>query len=128
MAAALNTALRDAMKADDSVVVYGEAVGRLGGVFRITDGLQGALGDKRRYWMTEDGELPVTKEPIGRAVVRRPRTTAALIAYGPMVSTAREAAASGEAEGWDLEVADVRPLSPRDIDTLVESVTRTRRS
>lgn len=250
MAAALNTALRDAMKADDSVVVYGEDVGRLGGVFRITDGLQAEYGKercfdspvaesgivgtaigmamyglhpvvemqfdgfsypaldqvishvakyrnrtrgkiglplviripygggigavehhsespeayyahtagltvvspgtpsdaysllrasiegpdpvvflepKRRYWMKEDVDLPVTSEPIGRAVVRRPGTTATLIAYGPMVSTALEAAENGEAEGWDLEVVDVRTLSPLDVDTLVQSVTRTGR-
>src|SRR5438132_2631929 len=49
MAAALNTALRDAMKADDSVVVYGEDVGRLGGVFRITDGLQAEFGSERCF-------------------------------------------------------------------------------
>ena len=39
MARALNTALRDAMEADDRVVLLGEDVGTLGGVFRITDGL-----------------------------------------------------------------------------------------
>jgi hypothetical protein len=39
MAQALNTALRDALKADESVVVFGEDVGDLGGVFRVTDGL-----------------------------------------------------------------------------------------
>jgi hypothetical protein len=38
MAQALNTALRDAMTADGSVVVLGEDVGPLGGVFRVTDG------------------------------------------------------------------------------------------
>jgi 2-oxoisovalerate dehydrogenase E1 component beta subunit len=39
MAQALNRALRDAMAADESVVVFGEDVGPLGGVFRVTDGL-----------------------------------------------------------------------------------------
>src|SRR3984893_19125987 len=227
MAAALNTALRDAMRDDDSVVVYGEDVGRLGGVFRITDGLQaewgvercfdtpvaesrivrtaigmalyglrpvvqmqfdgfsypaldqvishvakyrnrtrgkvglpiviripygggigavehhsespeayyahtagltvvtpGTPGDayallraaidhpdpvvflepKRRYWQKEEIELPVSGEPIGRAVVRRAGTTATIIAYGPMVSTAMGAAAhAAEESGWGLE-------------------------
>jgi 2-oxoisovalerate dehydrogenase E1 component beta subunit len=47
MAGALNAALRDAMEADDRVVVYGEDVGPLGGVFRVTDGLQERFGDDR---------------------------------------------------------------------------------
>src|SRR6266508_1806205 len=47
MAKALNTALRDAMEADDRVVLLGEDVGTLGGVFRITDGLQKDFGELR---------------------------------------------------------------------------------
>ena len=39
MAAALNQALADALAADDRVLVFGEDVGALGGVFRVTDGL-----------------------------------------------------------------------------------------
>ncbi len=49
MAQALNAALRDAMTDDDSVVVFGEDVGTLGGVFRITDGLAGDLGEDRCF-------------------------------------------------------------------------------
>ena len=44
MAQALNAALRDAMTEDESVVVLGEDVGTLGGVFRITDGIARDLG------------------------------------------------------------------------------------
>src|SRR5512132_4442162 len=47
MAKALNAALRDAMEADDRVVLMGEDVGTLGGVFRITDGLQKDFGEQR---------------------------------------------------------------------------------
>ena len=47
MAKALNTALADALAADDRVVVFGEDVGALGGVFRITDGLQARFGENR---------------------------------------------------------------------------------
>src|SRR5437762_1371688 len=50
------------------------------------------LEPKRRYWHKEEIELPVRGEPIGRALVRRTGTTATLIAYGPMVVTALEAA------------------------------------
>lgn len=47
LAKALNAGLRAAMDADDKVVLMGEDVGRLGGVFRITDGLQKDFGDRR---------------------------------------------------------------------------------
>src|SRR4051794_40635514 len=49
MAQALNQALRDAMTEDDSVLVFGEDVGPLGGVFRITDNLNAEFGDKRCF-------------------------------------------------------------------------------
>ena len=49
MAAALNTALRDALREDERVVIYGEDVGRLGGVFRITEGLQQEWGTDRCF-------------------------------------------------------------------------------
>ncbi len=248
MAQALNTALADAMAADDRVVCFGEDVGRLGGVFRITDKLQERFGErrcfdtplaesgivgsaigmalygwkpvvemqfdgfaypafeqivshlaklrnrsrgtvkvpvvvripygggigavehhsespeaffahvpglqvvtpstptdaysllreaidrpdpviflepKRRYWVTEDARLPVTTEPFGRALVRRPGRTATLIAYGPMVRTCLDAAAAAADEGWDLEVVDLRTLNPLDTDLLVISVRKT---
>lgn len=251
MAQSLNTALHDAMADDDKVVVFGEDVGRLGGVFRITDKLQERFGDKRcfdtplaesgivgsaigmalygykpvvemqfdgftypafeqivshlskmrnrsrgtvtvpvvlripygggigavehhsespenyfahtaglkvvspgvprdgysllreaidspdpvvffepkrRYWLKEEADLPVTTEPFGRAVVRRPGTTASLIAYGPMVRTCMDAAAAAEDEGWDLEVVDVRTLVPFDHTSVVDSVKRTGRA
>jgi 2-oxoisovalerate dehydrogenase E1 component beta subunit len=247
-AQARNTALHDAMDADDRVVVFGEDVGVLGGVFRITDKLQERFGDKRcfdtplaesgivgsavgmamygfrpvvemqfdgftypafeqivshvakmrnrsrgkvtlpitiripfgggigavehhsespenyfahvaglkivspgtpsdgysllresiasddpviffepkrRYWLKEDAELPITTEPIGQAVVRRPGTTATLFAYGPMVRTCMDAAKAAEEEGWDLEVIDLRSLNPFDHDTVVASVKKT---
>ncbi|MBA3621639.1 MAG: alpha-ketoacid dehydrogenase subunit beta [Actinomycetota bacterium] len=248
MAQALNTALHDAMEADDKVIMFGEDVGTLGGVFRITDKLQERFGDKRcfdtplaesgivgsaigmamygykpvvemqfdgftypafeqivshlakmpnrsrgtvqlpvvvripygggigavehhsespeaffahvaglkvvspgtpsdgysllrrsidspdpviffepkrRYWLKEDAELPVTTEPFGTAVVRREGTTATLLAYGPMVRTALDTAKAAEEEGWDLEVVDLRTLNPFDAKTVVASVRKT---
>ncbi|WP_298749804.1 alpha-ketoacid dehydrogenase subunit beta [uncultured Serinicoccus sp.] len=46
-AKALNTALRDALTEDPDVLVLGEDVGALGGVFRITDGLTRDFGEDR---------------------------------------------------------------------------------
>ena len=47
MAKALNMGLRAAMEADPKVLVMGEDVGELGGVFRITDGLRKDFGEHR---------------------------------------------------------------------------------
>ncbi|WP_311257294.1 alpha-ketoacid dehydrogenase subunit beta [Microbacterium sp. WCS2018Hpa-9] len=44
---ALGAGLRQAMRDDDKVVLLGEDIGRLGGVFRITDGLLDEFGAKR---------------------------------------------------------------------------------
>ena len=47
LAKALNAGLRRAMEADDKVLLMGEDIGQLGGVFRITDGLQKDFGEHR---------------------------------------------------------------------------------
>jgi pyruvate dehydrogenase E1 component beta subunit len=47
LAKALNAGLRKAMEADPKVLLMGEDVGKLGGVFRITDGLQKDFGEDR---------------------------------------------------------------------------------
>ena len=47
MVEAINLALREEMERDKRVVVLGEDVGREGGVFRVTDGLQERFGDDR---------------------------------------------------------------------------------
>jgi len=250
MAQALNSALRDALGADDRVVVFGEDVGRLGGVFRVTDGLaeefgagrcfdtpvseagiaglavgmamagrrpvvemqfdafaypafeqiashmakmrnrtRGALAlplvvripygggiggvehhsdsseayyahtaglkvvtpatatdaysllreaiedpdpviflePKRRYWTKEPLQLPVRTEPFGTAAIRRPGRDATLVAYGPSVAVALEAARRAAAEGLNLEVLDLRTLVPLDDSALTASVRRTGR-
>jgi 2-oxoisovalerate dehydrogenase E1 component beta subunit len=44
---AINAGLRAAMESDPKVLVMGEDVGKLGGVFRITDGLQKDFGEDR---------------------------------------------------------------------------------
>ncbi|WP_194895355.1 alpha-ketoacid dehydrogenase subunit beta [Catenulispora pinisilvae] len=268
LAKALNQALRDAMGADERVVVFGEDVGVLGGVFRVTDGLTREFGEnrcfdtplaeagimgtaigmamygfrpvvemqfdafsypaleqifshlakmrnrtrgqlplpvvvrvpygggiggvehhsdssegyfvatpglhvvtpatvsdaytllraaiesddpvifmepKRLYWSKDTidalaasgsaagpGTGPVTGQAtgqrIGQAAVRRQGTDATLIAYGPTVQTALEAAEAGAAEGYDLEVVDLRSLVPFDDATVTASVRKTGRA
>jgi 2-oxoisovalerate dehydrogenase E1 component beta subunit len=249
LAQAVNRALRDAMTADDKVVVFGEDVGVLGGVFRVTDGLTRDFGEqrcfdtplaeagimgtaigmamygfrpvvemqfdafsypafeqiashlakmrnrtrgslplpvvvrvpygggiggvehhsdssegyfvatpglhvvtpatvsdaytllraaiesddpvifmepKRLYWSKD--VLSTTGPEIGKAAVRRQGADATLIAYGPTVSTALEAAEAAAAEGYDLEVVDLRSIVPFDDETVCESVRKTGRA
>lgn len=47
LAKALNASLRKAMETHDEMLIMGEDVGKLGGVFRITDGLQKDFGEDR---------------------------------------------------------------------------------
>ena len=86
------------------------------------------LEPKRRYWSREAAVLTPEGPPIDRAVVRRPGRDVTLIAYGGMVATALEAAEAATEEDWDVEVIDLRSLSPFDDQTLTESVRRTGRA
>ncbi|WP_426564086.1 alpha-ketoacid dehydrogenase subunit beta [Angustibacter sp. McL0619] len=47
LAKGINTGLRAAMEADPKVLIMGEDIGKLGGVFRVTDGLQKDFGEDR---------------------------------------------------------------------------------
>jgi 2-oxoisovalerate dehydrogenase E1 component beta subunit len=80
---------------------------------------------KRRYW--EKAELDTTAEPdpLFRSRVVRPGSTATVVAYGPMVKTALDAATAAEDDGHAIEVIDLRTLSPLDLDPVFESVRRT---
>ena len=250
MAGAINRALRDAMTADDDVLVFGEDVGKLGGVFRVTDGLARDFGEqrcfdtplaesgivgfavgmamagfrpvvemqfdafaypafeqiashvakmrnrtrgavnlpivirvpyaggiggvehhcdsseayyahtpglkvvtpatvedaysllreaiadpdpvifmepKRLYWSKAEVELPFSGAPFGTAAVRREGRDVTLVAYGPSVPVALEAAEAAKDEGWDVEVVDLRTIVPFDDETVVASVRRTGR-
>jgi 2-oxoisovalerate dehydrogenase E1 component beta subunit len=252
MAQAINRALRDAMAEDPSVLVFGEDVGPLGGVFRITDGLTAEFGEtrcfdtplaesgiagfavglamngmrpvvemqfdafaypafeqvvshiakmrnrtrgrvqlpiviripyaggiggvehhcdsseayyahtpglhvlapstpsdayalmreaiassdpvvflepKKLYWAKDEVALGRGQEPgIGTAVVRRQGTDATLIAYGPSVPVALEAAEAAERDGRSLQVVDLRSIVPFDDATVCAAVESTGRA
>jgi len=81
---------------------------------------------KRRYW--DKGEVDPSAGPprsLWDANVVRPGSDVTLISYGPQVKTCLEAAAAAATEGHDLEVVDLRSLSPIDWDTVIESVRKT---
>ena len=248
MAKALNLALRDSLKEDPDTLIFGEDVGALGGVFRITDGLNKEFGDERvfdtplaesaiigiavglalrgfrpipeiqfdgfiypafeqivshvaKYRNRSGISLPITirvpfggnigaiehhsespeayfahtaglkvvtpstpqdaygllrsaiadddpvvffepkaryylkdeidqstRVPIGKAVVRKQGTSATVIAYGPTVQTALQAAEAAAKDGNSVEVIDLRSLSPLDVDTIMASVNKTHRA
>jgi pyruvate/2-oxoglutarate/acetoin dehydrogenase E1 component len=66
--------------------------------------------------------------PIGRARVVRHGDAVTVVTYSRMVEVALEAADQLAAEGIGLDVIDLRSLVPLDIDTVIDSVTRTRRA
>ena len=248
MAKAINLALRDSLAADSNALIFGEDVGALGGVFRITDGLQKEFGDERvfdtplaesaiigvaiglalrgfrpipeiqfdgfiypafeqivshvaKYRNRSGISLPITIRvpfggaigavehhsespeayfahtaglkvvtpatpsdaygllrasiadddpvvffepkaryyvkdtidqaatvPLGKACVRQEGTAVTVIAYGPTVQTAIQAAREASKSDTSLEVIDLRSLSPLDMDTIMASVNKTHRA
>ena len=86
------------------------------------------LEPKRLYWAKEKGDLQTRRAgPFGQAAVRRPGHDVTLIAYGPSVPVAMQAAAAAAEDGIDIEVIDLRTIVPFDDATLVRSVRRTGR-
>ncbi|MET8083666.1 alpha-ketoacid dehydrogenase subunit beta [Micromonospora sp. NPDC005197] len=89
------------------------------------------LEPKRRYW--EKGQVDLDAPlsgayPLHSARVVRPGTDVTLLAYGPMVRTCLEAATAAAEDGRELEVIDLRSLSPLDLAAAYESVKRTGRA
>lgn len=73
LAHALNASLRDAMSTDEKVVLIGEDIGPLGGVFRVTEGLQQEFGDLR-----------VVSSPLGEAGIVGAAIGLAMAGYRPV--------------------------------------------
>ena len=101
--------LRQAVASDDPVIFY---------------------EPKRRYWSKAD--VPETPEdaralPLDRARIVRAGSDLTLLSYGGMVQTCLEAAAAAAEEGRDIEVIDLRSLSPLDMETIASSVNKTGR-
>lgn len=82
---------------------------------------------KRRYWDKAEVDLTSRPGPLLTARVLRPGQDLTVLAYGPMARVALDAANAAEADGRELEVIDLRSLSPIDWPTVLESVGRTGR-
>ena len=76
------------------------------------------------------GEVPEEIEPIplGKARTMREGTDVTVIAIGPLVHRALDAAQQAEEEGISVEVIDPRTLQPLDEDAIVASVKKTNRA
>lgn len=82
---------------------------------------------KRRYWQKGPVNLDIPPMPLHSARLMREGTDVTLLAYGPMVTTALQAAELGAEEGINIEVIDLRSLSPIDYPTLFASANKTGR-
>jgi 2-oxoisovalerate dehydrogenase E1 component beta subunit len=85
---------------------------------------------KRRYWEKAELDESMTLDqaaPLHAARVLREGGDVTVAAYGPMVKTAMEAATAAAEEGKELEVLDLRTLSPLDLTTIESSVRKTGR-
>jgi 2-oxoisovalerate dehydrogenase E1 component beta subunit len=85
------------------------------------------LEPKRRYWEKGEVDTTATPDPLFGSRVVRGGDDVTLLAYGPMVKTALEAAAVAAEEERSLEVIDLRTLAPLDLDPVFDSVRRTGR-
>src|SRR5690349_18280886 len=86
------------------------------------------LEPKRRYWEKGPVNVDSASLPLHASRVVRPGTDATVLAYGPMVRTALDAATAAEEDGRSLEIIDLRTLSPLDMAPVYESVRRTGRA
>jgi 2-oxoisovalerate dehydrogenase E1 component beta subunit len=83
---------------------------------------------KRRYWDKLDVDTSAEPRSLWDADVVRAGSEVTVLTYGPSVKTCLEAAAAAQTEGRDIEVVDLRSLSPIDWPTVLTSVRKTRRA
>ena len=96
--------------------------------------LRAAIADPNPVVYVENKTLYFRREtfepeevPIGRARVVRPGRDVTVVALSRLVHEAVAAADELAAEGIEVEVVDPRTLVPLDLETIVESVSRTHR-
>lgn len=79
------------------------------------------------FSMTDEVPEELYRVPFGKAVVRRTGGDATLVAVGAMVPVALRAAEMLAAQSIDVEVIDLRTVSPLDVATICNSVSKTKR-
>ena len=63
--------------------------------------------------------------PFGKASIRREGSDATVVTYGALVQKSLLAAKNLEAEGYNVEIIDIRTIIPLDIETIINSVQKT---
>ena len=84
------------------------------------------LEHKKTYRLVR-GEVPEEEYtlPIGKADIKRPGTNMTVVSYGLTLHYTLEAAEELAADGVDIEVLDLRTLTPLDTETVLDSVRKT---
>jgi 2-oxoisovalerate dehydrogenase E1 component beta subunit len=85
------------------------------------------LEPKARYWPKGDVDIDGTPAPAHQSRVVRTGTDVTVVGHGAMVAMLLDAAEVAKDEGVNLEVIDLRSLSPVDYDPIVASVEKTGR-
>lgn len=86
------------------------------------------LEPKKHYFARGEVDFDAPVENPFAAVEARPGTDGTLLAWGPQVATALAAAEAGVEDGYDLQVLDIRGLSPLDMNMIVDAVKTTGRA
>ena len=82
---------------------------------------------KSRYWEKAEVDRETPARPATEAQIRRAGSDVTVVTYGASVKTCLRAAQAAEGEGRQLEVIDLRSISPVDYPTLAASVEKTGR-
>ena len=82
---------------------------------------------KHSYWIRTELDREAAAQSMNTARVVRPGSDLTLATYGALVGIAQRAAEVLAREGHDVEVIDIRSISPLDDETVVRSVKRTGR-
>jgi pyruvate dehydrogenase E1 component beta subunit/2-oxoisovalerate dehydrogenase E1 component beta subunit len=82
---------------------------------------------KLLYYHLKADKLPTEALPTGKARIARAGRHMTIVSYSAMLQESLVAAAELTAEGWDIEVVDLRSVKPLDTDTVLASVARTGR-
>jgi len=77
---------------------------------------------------TGDYTIPIGEAKVLRQAAGRSGKSVTLLAWSAMVHTALEATEQAVAQGYDVELVDLRTLMPFDVDTIIESVKKTGRA
>jgi pyruvate/2-oxoglutarate/acetoin dehydrogenase E1 component len=80
---------------------------------------------KYLYYHLKAEALPTEAMPTGKARIARMGRDATIVTYSAMVHESLAAADELAAEGWEIEVIDLRTVKPLDTDTVLASVART---